>query len=284
MIPGIQKLIPTLQPVPRRTKTTPNPTPLLLSRLFDANPHFWLGVILNIACQRAIKKRFATELLLKILYYNRGFVHPLARALTCDFRFYHFVRETQYRVLALRVAGSCTCGGGHGIPPWKQPYHQAAKYLTAQNAGKRLPLTKQVVCHLGRVTRMPFDFKSSEPGQHWGRHFHNGIYYDQRMRLPVNTSCSIARLWGHYAKNHYNQELVHYHHTFREHEFEFSEVDYLHGASREQVREMIGRAHGIRRPSVIGEDFVSRAKWVQTYYNSLRPPDEQLEDWPRRNR
>jgi hypothetical protein len=285
MIPGVQKLTASLLQAsrPKRLKSRqPTHTTLLLPRLFDANPHLWLDVILNIACQRAIGKRFAAELVLKVLFETRGFVHPLARALTCDLKFNHFVRGTHHRLLVVRVAGSCTCGGPYGIPTWKQPVDDAAKYLTAQNQGKRLPLTKQIVCHLGRVGRVPQHLISAGHG-HGARHYHNGIYCDARMRLSVTTSCSMARLWTQYAKNHYNRELVHYHHMFREHESEFSEVDYLHGASREQVREMIGRAHGIRGPSVIGEDFVSRAKWVQTYYNSLRSPEEQLEDWPRRN-
>ena len=284
MIPGVQKLTASLLQAPRRKSKKyhqPTHTTLLLSRLFEANPHLWLGVILDIACQRAIGKRLPAEMVLKVLFENRGHVHPLARALTCDFRFCHFVRGTQYRLLVVRVAGSCTCGGRHGIPTWKQPVDQAAKYLTARNEGKKLPLTKQIACHLGRVGRVPQHLISAEHGH--DRHYHNGIYYDQRMRLPVNTSCSIARLWTQYAKNHYNRVSAHYHHMFRGHESEFSEVDYLRGACREQVRAMIGRAHGIQGPSVIGEDFVSRAKWVQTYYNSLRVPEEQLEDWPRRS-
>ena len=227
-------------------------------------------------------KRFATELVLKVLFDNRGYVHPLARALTSDFDFNYFVRGTQHRSLVVRVSGSCTCGGGYGMPTWKQPVDQAAKYLTARNEGKKLPLTKQIVCHLGRVGRVPQHLISAQHG-HGARHYHNGIYYDQRASLSVTTSCSIARLWTQYAKNHYNRISVHYHHMFRRHESEFSEVDYLRGACREQVREMIGRAHGIQGPSVIGNDFVSRAKWVQTYYNSLRVPEEQLEDWPRRS-
>ena len=283
MIPGVQKLKASVLTRSRRRKSQPTPTTLLLSRLFDANPHLWLGVILDIACQRAIRKRFPAEMVLKVLFENRSFVHPLARALTIDMDFNSFVRGTQCRAFVVRVSGSCTCGGGYGMPTWKQPVNEAANYLTAQNQGKRLRLTKQIVCHLGRVGRMPFSLDSVERANH-GRHYHNGIYYDQRGSLSVTTSCSIARLWTQYAKNHYNRTSVHYHHMFREHESEFSEVDFLRCASRELVREMIGRAHGIQGPSVIGEDFVSRAKWVQTYYNSLRASDEQLEDWPRRNR
>ena len=129
-----------------------------------------------------------------------------------------------------------------------QPVDQAAKYLMARNEGKKLPLTKQIVCHLGRVGRVPQHLISAEHG-HGARHYHNGIYYDARGRLSVTTSCSIARLWTQYAKNHYNRVSVHYHHMFRGHELEFSEVDYLRGACRDQVREMIGRAHGIRDPA-----------------------------------
>ena len=286
MIPGVQKLTASLLQAPRRKrrKSKPTPTTLLLSRLFDANPHLWLGVILDIACQRAIGKRFPAEMVLKVLFENRSFVHPLARALTSDMDFNSFVRGTQCRAFVVRVSGSCTCGGGYGMPTWKQPVDEAAKYLTAQNQGKKLPLTKQIACHLGRVGRVPQHLMRTEYGHgHGARHYHNGIYYDQRASLSVTTSCSIARLWTQYAKNHYNRVSVHYHHMFRRHESEFSEVDYLRGACREQVREMIGRAHGIQGPSVIGEDFVSRAKWVQTYYNSLRAPEEQLEDWPRRS-
>ena len=286
MTPGVQKPTATLLQAARRKSQKshqPAPTTLLLSRLFEVNPHLWLGVILNIACERTIGKRYPTELVLKVLFENRCFVHPLARVLMDDLDFNYFVRRTQFRSFVVRVAGSCTCGGGYGAPTWKQPVDDAAKYLTAQNQGKRLRLTKQIVCHLGRVGRMPFPLDSVERANH-GRHYHNGIYYDQRATLSVTTSCSIARLWTQYAKNHYNRVSVHYHHMFRRHESEFSEVDYLRGACREQVREMIGRAHGIQGPSVIGEDFVSRAKWVQTYYNSLRAPEEQLEDWPRRNR
>lgn len=287
MIPGVQKLTASLLQAPRRKRQKshqPTPTTLLLSRLFDANPHLWLGVIWDIACQRAIGKRFPAEMVLKVLFENRSFVHPLARALTSDMDFNSFVRGTQFKSFAVRVSGSCTCGGGYGMPTWKQPVDEAAKYLTAQNAGKKLPLTKQIACHLGRVGRVPQHLMRTEHGYgHGARHYHNGIYYDQRASLSVTTSCSIARLWTQYAKNHYNRVSVHYHHMFRRHESEFSEVDYLRGACREQVREMIGRAHGIQGPSVIGEDFVSRAKWVQTYYNSLRAPEEQLEDWPRRS-
>ena len=286
MMPGVQKLTVSLLQAPRRKRQKSHqltPTTLLLSRLFDANPHLWLGVILDIACQRAIGKRFPAEMVLKVLFENRSFVNPLARALTSDLDFNSFVRGTQLRSLVVRVSGSCTCGGGYGMPTWKQPVDDAAKYLTAQNQGKRLRLTKQIVCHLGRVGRMPFSLDSVERANQ-GRHYHNGIFYDQRATLSVTTSCSIARLWTQYAKNHYNRASVHYHHMFREHESEFSEVDFLRCASRELVREMIGLAHGIQGPNVIGEDFVSRAKWVQTYYNSLRASDEQLEDWPRRNR
>lgn len=294
MIPGVQKLTANVLARSRRRKSKPNPTTLLLPRLFDANPHLWLGVILDIACQRAIGKRFPAEMVLKVLFENRSFVHPLARALTSDMDFNSFVRGTQCRAFVVRVSGSCKCGGGYGMPTWKQPVDEAAKYLTAQNQGKKLPLTKQIACHLGRVGRIPFPLHSAQRANH-GRHYHNGICNDQRATLSVTTSCSIARLWTQYAKNHYNRISVHYHHMFRRHELEFSEVDYLRGACREQVREMIGRAHGIQGPSVIGEDFVSRAKWVQTYfvsrakwvqtyYNSLRAPEEQLEDWPRRNR
>ncbi len=255
---------------------------LLLSRLYNYNPHEWLIVVLDIACQRKIGKRLPPELVFKIIFEYKGFLHPLAQCLIMDFEFYYFVRGIKLRMLITKVAGSCTCGGGFGAPTWSYPVDMASKYITAQIHGQHFPLTKQIACHIGRVgvCRWTSRFDGDFPR----RQIYDTDPYNRRSPLVATTSCSLRRLWALYARNYNNNEAGYYYNTLQNSELEFSELDYIRNASRGEIRYMIGRAHGVECPSVVEKDYISRAEWVRVYYNSLRAPAEQLKDWPRRNR
>ena len=237
--------------------------------------------VLSEVCQGLCGQGFPHELGVAVLFEHRGMRAPSAAAFLGERRMWDWIKNYEtgiansseryemsaiYRILD--VCGLCMCGA--------KPRLDIQRYSDAMSNYGRATMTKPLACHQPyRLSNVAARWVAEGPwkARDPTRPGWKGIcsLVDLWTGIWVNTSETVGmldkRITGVYLMN----RMV----RFRE---GLTEREFLADANREQIREAIANANGTEPLRIKGDDYTSRAEWVQVFYNSLRP--KPLQAWP----
>ena len=230
-------------------------------------------------CEGLTGMRMAAELVMLVLVRHRGLRTPSAQAYWKD---PGLSAHPWADVLNLSVVAYCACGAGRDI---MAEGHPVRKRLYALHNGKRPPMTARAAMHLQpRTPAVPSTYLRH------GKYAVRTHVSDFRVSDTVDSfgaQCRKTLLWSRVLLNRTTDcdptlavnDPMHWWMWRWLTDPWLTEAQFLLYADRDQIRELIARAHGTKPVRLEGDDYTSRAEWVRVYYNSLR--ETPLDDWPR---
>lgn len=230
-------------------------------------------------CEGLTGRRMAVELAVLVLVRHGGLRAPSAQVLWMD---PGLNAHPWADALNLSAVAHCACGAGRNIVA---DGHPVRKRLHALHDGKHPPMTARAAMHLQpRSPAVPSTYLT------YGKYAVAAHARGSRVSSSVDRFgawCRKTLLWNRVMANRVtdcdptqevNNPMQYSVWRWRTDSW-LTEARFLLHADRDQIRELIARAHGTKPIRIEGDDYTSRAEWVRVYYNSLR--DKPLEDWPR---